>query len=278
MYFNEDEKVWKYSDTDPAMKDMLDYLKKLYKEGLIDPEFLTCTQADWTAKMTSNKSFVTFDWIGRLDMFQSQAQIEGYDLRYGNPIGPKQSIITLQKVLPSFSAVSAGDKADVTMKLMDFMYSDAGAELMTLGIKGETYEIGENGKAKYLEFEEGKKIEITDLEEKYGLFMQGTYRRMDKRSCYFNYTEREQEAQDLGNTLDNYEPSDPVLSFSAGDQEKINDIRNSIVTKFKEFMFQYIVNDSYGENEWKNWCDSAKTLGEEELVKIYNDAHKRLGF
>ena len=48
MYFNEEEKVWKYSDTDPAMKDMLDFLKKLYKEGLIDPEFLTCTQADWT--------------------------------------------------------------------------------------------------------------------------------------------------------------------------------------------------------------------------------------
>ena len=108
--------------------------------------------------------------------------------------------------------------------------------------------------------------------------MQGTYRRMDKRSCYFNYTEREQEAQDLGNTLDNYEPSDPVLAFSAGDQEKINDIRNNIVTKFKEFMFQYIVNDSYGEAQWKEWCENSKKLGEDELVKIYNDAHKRLGF
>ncbi len=278
MYFNEEEKVWKYSDTDSAMKDMLDFLKKLYNEGLIDPEFLTCTQADWTSKMTSNKSFVTFDWIGRLDMFQSQSQIEGYDLRYGNPIGPKQSIITLVKVLPSFSAVAKNGKEELSMKLMDFMYSDAGAELMTLGIKGETYEIADNGKARYLEFEEGKKVEITDLEEKYGMFMQGTYRRMDKRSCYFNYTEREQEAQDIGNTLDNYEPADPVLSFDKGDQEKINDIRNSLITRFKEFMFKYIVDKSYGDKEWNDWLANAKKLGEDEIVKIYNDAHKRLGF
>ena len=40
-FFDEEEKVWKYSDTSDEMKDLLDYVKKLYSEGLLDPEFLT---------------------------------------------------------------------------------------------------------------------------------------------------------------------------------------------------------------------------------------------
>ncbi|MCT6985924.1 hypothetical protein M1723_25330, partial [Salmonella enterica subsp. enterica serovar Senftenberg] len=65
-------------------------MKKLYNEGLLDPEFMTDTDDSWTAKMTSgNKSFVTYDWIGRLDLFYNQVkdQNPNYDLRYGNPVG-----------------------------------------------------------------------------------------------------------------------------------------------------------------------------------------------
>ena len=59
-YYDETEGVWKYSDTDPLFKNMLDYLKKLYDEKLLDPEFLTNTQAAWTSKMTqADKAFVT---------------------------------------------------------------------------------------------------------------------------------------------------------------------------------------------------------------------------
>ena len=77
---------------------MLDFFHKLYKEELLDPEFLTNTQPAWTRRMTTGSSFVTFDWIGRLDMFVSQSEIEGYDLRYANPVGPTQTLITLEPV------------------------------------------------------------------------------------------------------------------------------------------------------------------------------------
>ena len=44
-YYDEAAKVWKYTDTDPKYKEMLDFMKKLYDEKLLDPEFLTMTQA-----------------------------------------------------------------------------------------------------------------------------------------------------------------------------------------------------------------------------------------
>lgn len=278
MYFDEEAKEWKYSDTDPKMKELLDYIKKLYDEGLIDPEFLTTTDADWTKKMTSNKSYVTYDWIGRMDMFDAQSEIEGYDLRYANPIGPNQTLVTLPKVFPMMSVVANNDNAETSMKVLDFLYSEAGAELMTLGIKGETFELTDDGKAKYLEFAEGEKVEINALEVKYGMFMQGTYRRMDKRSCYFNYTEKEQEAQDIGNNRLSYEPADLVLAFSKEDQAVINDTKLKISTAFKEFLFKYILGTETGDAAWNNWLKQAKALGADEMVKIHNDTYKKMGF
>jgi len=278
MYFDESKKEWKYSDTDPIMKELLDYIKKLYDEGLIDPEFLTTTDVDWTKKMTSNKSYVTYDWIGRMDMFDSQSTIEGYDLRYGNPIGPNQTLVTLPKVFPMMSVVANNDNAKTSMKVLDFLYSDAGAELMTLGIRGETFEFTEDGKAKYLNIPEDQKVDINLLTEKYGMFMQGTYRRMDKRSCYFNYTEKEQEAQDIGNNRLSYEPADLVLAFSKEDQETINDLKLKISTAFKEFMFKYILGTETGDAAWDKWIADAKALGVDKLVKIHNDTYKKMGF
>ena len=67
LYFNREEQTWKHSCVDPKVKNMLDFLKKLYDENLLDQEFLTCTQAAWTQKMVgADSAFVTFDWIGRL--------------------------------------------------------------------------------------------------------------------------------------------------------------------------------------------------------------------
>src|SRR5690606_4079703 len=72
MFYDEDSKEWDFAPTTDAHKEMLDFMKKLYNEGLLDPEFLTDTQDSWTAKMTTDQSFVTFDWIGRLDLFYNQ--------------------------------------------------------------------------------------------------------------------------------------------------------------------------------------------------------------
>ena len=128
-YYDEAAKEWKYSDTDPQMKNMLDYMAKLYKEGLLDPEFLTLTEAAWTSKMTQpDKAFVTFDWIGRLDTFKEQTKgtYPEYDLRYGNPIGPKQTIKKLSKVFAS-STIANNKNTELSMKLNDFLLSPAGA-------------------------------------------------------------------------------------------------------------------------------------------------------
>jgi len=279
MYYNEDEKLWKYSDTDPKTKEILDYFKKLYDEKLLDPEFLTNTQPAWTQRMTTGSSFVTYDWIGRLDMFQEQSTIPGYDLRYGNPVGPKQTLVTLDQVSLSGNCVTNNKVSDLSIKVMDFLYSDAGAEMMTLGIKGETYDIDANGEIVYLDEELSKKakIDIMDLRSKYCMWMSGAYKRVDPRSCYFDFTEREQEAQDWVEKCGGLEPADPVVTLVGDISTRASDINNRLTKKFEEVMFKYIVGTETGDAAWEKWLKEAKKLGEDEICKIYNDRHKELG-
>ncbi len=281
VYYDESAKVWKYSDTDPKTKEMLDYFKKLYDEKLLDPEFLTNTQPAWTQKMTNGDSFVTYDWIGRLDMFMSQNQVPGYDLRYANPVGPEQTILTLDKISTTdLVAVSKNKNSALTMKLMDFLYSDAGAELMTCGVRGETFEIGEEGMAVYLdsELQAKDKVDIMDLRSKYCMWMTGTYRRVDRRSCYFQYTEREKEAQEWPEKCGGFEPLDPYVTFADQDDvSKVTDLITKLTKKFEEVMFKYIIGQDSGDAAWNKWLNEAKKLGADELVKLYNDRHKELG-
>ncbi len=275
-YYDEAEKVWKYSDTDPLFKNMLDYIKKLYDEKLIDPEFLTNTQAAWTAKMTqADKAFVTTDWIGRLDTFKEQAtMVPDYDLRFGNPIALNNRMRTLDQVCWA-RYVANNDKAETAFKVLDFCLSPAGKELITMGIKGETYELDEKGMAKYIEFPEGERVDMNKLLEKYGMFTEGMYLSFDRRSAYFQFTEKEQEAQDFAKDPNHMEPLDPVLPFTAEEQKAVNDYRTKLDKAGREFASKYIVTNETGDAAWNAWVQKANDMGAQELVKIYNEAQKR---
>lgn len=279
MNYNEKTGKWNYSSMEDEFKVFLDYMKKLYNEGLLDAEFLTATQPSWTSKMTQkDKAFVTYDWIGRLDMFMEQTKdtVPGYDLRYGNPIGPTQKVITLSKVGGAV-CVTNNKKATLTMKVMDYLLSEGGAELATLGIEGVTYNLNEDGKrAQYIGFEEGKVLGITDLEEKYGLFIASVARRYDRRSVYFNYTEREQEAQDLmNNKEDGYLPLQPQLTYTEEELKILEQYDLNLRKIGEEFAVKYILADSKNMPSWDKFISDMKSAGADKVLKAQNDAQKR---
>lgn len=276
-YYNEEESTWKSSITSPEYKDELDYLKKLYDEGLIDPEFLTLTEAQWTSRMTQpNVSFVTWDWIGRLDLFKSQTEdsVPDYDLRYGNPIGPKQTIVTLPKVFFPIT-IAKSKNTELACKLVDFFYSDAGRAFVSMGVPGVTYNLNDEGYADYVGFESGQKLEITDLEEKYGLYIEGMYRGFDRRSSYFQFSEKEQEAQEYFTQEGRMEPEDPVPLFTEEEQNEITKYQTDLMTACTEFSTNYILSDKTGDAAWDEWVTKADGLGCSRIVEIYNEAQKR---
>ena len=276
-YYNEEEGVWKYSCTDPKFKEVLDFLKTMYQEKLIDPEFITCTQAAWTSKMTQkDKAFVTWDWIGRLDMFKEQTleTVPSYDLRYAYPIGGK--VITLARTATG-PAIKKGKTELLALKLCDYLLSDSGAQLITMGVEGVTYNLREDGKAEYVGHEGERGVGINVLESEYGLYIQGMYRRFDRRCSYYDFSEKEQEAQDLMNNKEGggFMPLDPELSFTPEETDIRSKYTTSIEKAAEEFATKYILDDNYGEKEWNEWLKKAKSLGADIVIEQYNKAQAR---
>jgi putative aldouronate transport system substrate-binding protein len=277
-YYNEEDGKWYFTDVQPKYKEMLDFMLKCYNEGLIDPEFLTNTQAAWTAKMTqAEKVFVTTDWIGRMDTFKTQTAttVPDYDLRFANPIGPGQTLPTAGQLAPPRHVSINSKNIETCFKLLDFTLSPAGKALITMGIEGETYEIDENGMARYLDPEfAGKTPTMTELQDKYGMFVQGMYLSFDRRSAYFNFTEREQEAQDYAKDPKHMAPVDPELVFTEEENAKKVDLIAKFMKAGREFATKYILNNG-GQKEWDAWVAEAEKIGYKELEKIYNDAQAR---
>lgn len=279
MYYDEADKTWKFASTQPENKEMLDFFKKLYNEGLLDPEFLTDTQDSWSAKMTTDKAFVTNDWIGRLDMFTNQVKETNpdYDLRYGFPVGPTGNERTLDTITAGFNiAVANNDNKEVALKLLDYLSSPSGGTLVTMGVEGETFTFDENGKPVYPELKDLPLVDIKVLEDKYGLWLEGMYLRPDRRSVYFNYTEREQEAQDLLVENDRREPLDPVLNFTDEETTIMAELQTSLTKAAEEFNSRYVLDKDYGDAEWEAWQQNAAKMGADQLTEVFNAAQKRL--
>jgi len=276
-FYDEADGKWKLYSTDPRFKEILDFVKKLCDEGLLDREFLTTTDADWTSKMTqADKCFVTNDWIGRMSMFKEQTKdtVPGYNLCYAPPIGPTGKIMKL-KTYGVGGSITNNDNKILSMKLCDYLISESGAQLLTMGIEGETYELDENGYAKYICLPEGETASITSL-EKYGMFISGMYKRFDKRSVYYNFTEQEQIAQEYPETSGKgYEPIDPELSFTKEEIDEMSDARLALSKATEEFVVRYVLNETDGNKAWKEWLKEAEKLGEDTVIKVYNQAQKR---
>ena len=278
VYYDETAKLWKLAMIQPEFKAMIDFMKKLYNEGLLDPEFMTDTPASWTAKMTEKeKAFVTFDWIGRLDMFAQQVKdtLPEYDLRYGNPVGPTGHIGALPKVLNFGIAVANGKNAEAALKMMDYLTSPSGSELITLGIKDKHFTFGPDGKAQYPGITDVDKVDINTLEDRYGAWVEGMYLKVDTRSVYFNYTEKEQEAQDKINAGKKYEALDPVLKYTDEETSTIAELTQSLEKAGYEFAAQYVLDKKYGEAQWNDWLAKADKLEAKKLEEMHNAAQKR---
>lgn len=277
-YFDEKDQTWKYAPTSTEHKEMLDFMKKLYNEGLLDPEFITDTPDSWTSKMTTDKSFVTFDWIGRLDLFYNQvkAQNPDYNLRYGNPVGPTGNIRTLPKIDTDFGiAVANNENKEAALKLLDYLSSPSGAALVTLGVEGETFNFDANGKPVYPELKDVPLVDIKVLEDRYGMWLEGMYLRPDRRSVYYNFTEKEQEAQDKIVSGKKFEPLDPALNLTDEEVSTIAELQASLEKAGNEFNAKYVLNKDFGDTQWTEWQQNAVKLGADKLVQVFNDAQKR---
>ncbi|MFC4025044.1 extracellular solute-binding protein [Oceanobacillus longus] len=259
-------------------KNMLEYINKLYSEGLIQENIYT---------IETNQSYAN----GSEGLYGSTV-ITSPETIYGEegknyvampalegPNGEK----SFNKVgsplahMGGFVVTSENENPAATLRWMDHFYSDEGATLYFMGEEGVTYEKTEDGSLEYVDEIQNSPDGLTLEQElsKYITWLGGGYPGIVK-SDYFNG------AESLPSSLEATEIIEPDLTeeawsvFTYTDEEnnRLTALQADIHTYVNEMQDQFITGD-VPFSEWDSYVETIESMGLEEYMEIQQAALDR---
>ncbi|SDE68505.1 putative aldouronate transport system substrate-binding protein [Paenibacillus sp. UNCCL117] len=240
--------------TDPKYKEVLEFMHKLYKEGLIDPEILTTNESAFRAK-GSKGNFGSAIATNPISAFG----LEGY-IGLGALEGPHGDKLYSHVKSPlvhvgAFAITNKNKHPEATVRWMDYFFSDEGAKFYFMGEEGVTYTKQPDGTLEYVEDITNNKDGLTSSQAraKYFTWNGGSY----PGHVQSSYFKDQPNAIAHGEKVKPYGPKEVWNPFPFTDAE--NDFRstvgNDIHTYITEMEAKFIV----GDEPFSKWDDYAKT-------------------
>lgn len=278
QFFIEDGQV-KYAYTDPRCKEALEFINKLYNEGLIDPEYATNDTNVWLSRLTNEISGACQDTTARAYSLGTQVRSanedsEAWFVVVAPPQGPDGTQMTTSQMQPirGYTAISADSPyIKEIVELFDYFYSEEGSLLMNFGLEGETYTM-ENGKPKYTDViandEQGRSI----------LSMLNVYGHREwayQQDIGYEDALLDEEYVAYRNEMEQYiRPTIPALSFTEEEREVINSIYTEIQTYKDEMTNKFIMGKEPLDN-FDNFVETLNSMGIEEVLAVEQAAYDR---
>ena len=273
-YYDNEKDEWRYGPIEDNYFVMVEYLNKFYKEGLIPSDFLSIDTAQWQELMSANTSFITQDYISRIDMFNVANRTENPDYTLVNMPPPagfpggEQLDYSAHTQQRGYSISVTSDHIDTVVQFIDWTFSEEGRDALSWGVEGETYTE-----------ENGEKIWIKDytspseLRTETGISLYSTYSWFDYDSHMKLFSDEVKKAYEENPQYD--APIVPVPAFSEEEQELIA-IQGEAITKHRdEEIAKFIIGDR-DLSEWEAFVQEVQNLGVEEIVDIYDAAYTRM--
>ncbi len=152
----------------PRYREFLQTVQDMYKEGLIDPEFATRTQAELFTAMDSNLVGTAMTWAERAKL-STYANREGGDEDalwtcvapitgpYGDQITQERNAVTPLWCITT-AAKEAGKVEDI-LRVFNWNFSKEGNDLYNYGIEGVSYDVVDGQAVLKPAMEEAGKVE-----------------------------------------------------------------------------------------------------------------------
>ncbi|RTE10742.1 extracellular solute-binding protein [Paenibacillus whitsoniae] len=274
FYLDKKTNKAQFGPIEPNYKKMVEYLHKFYAEGLIPADFLTVDTKRWQDMISTNKSFVTNDYIVRIDFFNTPMRKENPDstLAFMPPAagfaGAKPLLLNTQAVDGGLMVSAKSKKIKEIMKMMDFFYSEDGKTMASWGKEGETFTV-ENGKKK---FKPGLFANATELANKYGLTTLGTYTWFDFDAYKSIISPSLQSAYDEADKyMDVYSP---LPKNTQAELDTLSITGKAVNDAFQENISKFIVGQR-SLAEWDQYVEELKKLGLQKTLDVYQAAFDR---
>ncbi|MFC5468531.1 extracellular solute-binding protein [Cohnella suwonensis] len=261
----------KHGVTDPGFKKLIEYLNKFHKEGLIPPDWLSMDYKAWTQFMTTGQSFMTIQFIGQIEIMNSQLQ-NGAHLKFmAPPLGSGSNAYIPNANFEEYGfAVSSKTKnLDAALRYLDFIYSEEGKDLLSWGKEGETYTVAD-GKRKFL-----PQYKVpNDLRKELGIFTTGAYGVADFEASKSLSNENEQYA-----FTEAAKYQFPVINalppLTAEEKSAIANTEEQVRKYYETSIAKFILGET-PMTEWDAFLAELTNLGSQKLIDAYQIGLDRL--
>ncbi|MCU6707746.1 extracellular solute-binding protein [Paenibacillus sp. J5C_2022] len=269
IYWNGEKYV--YGPTEDSFKEGLMYIRKLYDEKLLDPEFLSQSQDQLQAKVTTGKSFmIPIAWAGWWEKYS----VPDDGIEWGAAVNPKNEnygdqwvlgpALLGQTIYPNYGImVSKKTKyPELIIQMLDYQYSPEMVDLMHWGVEGKTYKMVD-GKREFInesgEWEELSAFGLGNPWTRQGFVYapqnySTDYIKYKKVKFYANGSIEEIRPQEGMGRLDSakaiapYEQS-PVIRLSKQDEARKAQVMTAVSTYLDENIYKFLL----GERDFSEW-------------------------
>lgn len=287
FYLDRNTDQYNYGPLDPNFKLMVEWLKKLYDEKILDSEYALRTTKSWEEEMSRGNAIFTIDYIDRVKMINSgyiANNMEARVVAINIPKGPTgQSGILAKSAVMANSGIVVGAKVKepiAAMKFVDWIYSEEGRLMTSFGIEGETFVVNEDGSVSLTpQMKRPANPNGKDLVKDFGWIYY-----MDKYEFPVGYLKdvlpgdpvpeddrwmfSRKKMEDANQVI----PADPVLKFTEQQTSELRSKGTNIRDYFKQNIDKFIMG-TRPFSEWDQFVEEIKKLGVEDVAKIYNNAY-----
>lgn len=261
------------ADDKDRQLEALNWIKKLYDEGLIDPEFSTTKSDQFKSKASSDKVGAMYCWSqsGAINAnnilkkedpnkkFVPMLPVKG---PYGDQFKEDPQPLMIQKLL-----ISKDNKnIETTMKWIDYCYSDEGNLLNLFGIEDSTYKMV-NGKPERIVYDDPKQ----NPQRVFGIAVPVISRLSDSAATT---DQTYYDAYNLYTKSNVIEAAFPNLPLS----EEHQSIKASTLTQLDTYIeenLSKLITGASPISSYDSYVSGFSKLGVDKLLTIYNEAYRK---
>ena len=262
-------------------RDFLDYCRRLYTEGLMDPNTFTMTDQEWTDNALNDRIGVCFST--NLASFPASTADKwvGIDEALEGPRGHKLWTAIRANFHSTGNAILPATCRDpaLVLRWLDYFWTDEGTLFYHLGVEGETYARQPDGSYDYLPkiYEEMARDNLTfdDAVSRYTPYPGGGNPTVEI-APYFMGGEMAPEPAETARALFAYGPAEywPSFTFTAEESELLSKL-SSDLTKYIDASAMDFITGRTPLSQWDAYLAQLTQLRSAELTAVYQAALDR---
>lgn len=284
-YILKDGKVV-YGPIQPEYKDAIEFVRKLYREGLIDPDFYLTDDNAMDAKVISNQAGSMYGALtSHMSKYMSMMQKDNPDVSIAAAPSMRNQDGKTYIFNKLLTRCSTGNGTVITrdnkyiaesIKLLDYFYGEEGHMIANFGVLGDTYTMVDN-KPKYTDkiLKDPNGTAVGDMLSRFtiaatnGSFLQDP-EYLDQILIY----PEQKKAPSVWSKDIVTDRILPAITMTADEQTEFSALNNDIATYKDEMVNKYIIGTE-SLDSFEEFVSTIEKLGIEEATAIQQGAYER---